>query len=227
MGRPRSQVALAAIALLLGFLLVVQVRAQQAGSGLEAQSSQDLTLLIANRTTRNDALRAELADLGRQLDAMNAARARGETNVGQLRSDLERVRLWSGLEPASGPGIRITIVDPDASVSATAVSDLVNELRNVGAEAIAVGGVRVVAGTVVAGPPGALSVENTALESPIEVAAIGSAPALTGALTRAGGIVAQLQATYPGVAVEVAPLDAVTLPATERTLVPTYGEPRP
>lgn len=224
MRRPRSQIALAAITLLLGFLLVVQVRAQQAGSGLEAQSSQDLTLLIANLTTRNDALRAEAADLQRQLDAMAAARARGETSIGQLRGDLERVRLWAGLEPAAGPGIRISVV---GRVGATAVADFVNELRNVGAEAIAVEDVRVTPGTVVAGPPGALSIDNTALGERITIAAIGNPQALTGALTRAGGIAAQVQATYEGVAVEVTPVDALELPATDRTLVPVLGQPRP
>jgi len=224
MRRPRSQIALAAIALLLGFLLVVQVRAQQAGTGLEAQSSQDLTLLIANLATRSDALRAELADLQRQLDTMSAAKARGETSVGQLRSDLERVRLWAGLEPATGPGVRITV---DGPVPAVAMVDLVNELRNVGAEAIAVDGVRVVAGSVVAGPPRGLSIDNTALGPRVEITAIGNAPTLTGALTRAGGIVAQVQATYADVGIEVTPLDAVEVPATERTLVPVVGQPRP
>jgi uncharacterized protein YlxW (UPF0749 family) len=224
MRRPRSQIALAAIALLLGFLLVVQLRAQQAGTGLEAQSSQDLTLLIANLTTRNDALRAELADIQRQLDTMSAAKARGETSVGQLRGDLERIRVWAGLEPAAGPGVRVTI---DGPVPAVAVADVVNELRNVGAEAIAVENVRVVAGSVVAGPTGGLSIDNTALGLRMEITAIGNAPAITGALTRAGGIVSQVQATYADVAMEVTPLDAVEVPASERTLVPVIGQPRP
>ncbi len=48
-----------------------------------------------------------------------------------------------------------------------------------------------------------------------------------GALTRAGGLVAQLRATYEEVAVEVAPLDGLDLPATERPLVPVLGQPRP
>jgi len=112
-------------------------------------------------------------------------------------------------------------------VPASAISDLLNELRNAGAEAISIGGVRVVASTVVGGPDGSLSVENTALGPRVEVLAIGNPAALTGALTRAGGLVAQLQATYEEVAVEVTPLDAVTVPATERTLVPVAGKPRP
>ena len=224
MRQPRSQIALAAVALLLGFLVVVQLRAQQAGTGLETRSSQDLTLLVANVSTRNDQLRGDLSDLQRQLDTITAARAGGETAQGQLRADLERVRIWAGIDPATGPGIRVLIF---GGVPGAAISDLVNELRNAGAEAISVGGVRIAAATVVAGPPGDLSVENTALGARIEVLAIGNPPALTGALTRSGGIVAQLQATYDDAEVEVTPLDAVTLPATDRTLVPMLGRPRP
>ncbi len=224
MRQPRSQLAIAAVALLLGLLIVIQLRAQQAGTGLATQSSQDLTLLVANLSTRNDQLRGEAADLQRQLDAITAATARGETSVGQLRGDLERIRTWAGLEPATGPGVRVAVY---GGVPASAISDLLNELRNAGAEAISIGGVRVVAGTVVGGPDGSLSVENTALGPRVEVLAIGNPAALTGALTRAGGLVAQLQATYEEVAVEVTPLDAVTVPATERTLVPVAGKPRP
>jgi uncharacterized protein YlxW (UPF0749 family) len=223
MRQPRSQIALAAVLLLLGLLVVVQLRAQQAGTGLETQSSQDLTLLIANLTTRNDQLRGDAADLERQLDGITAARAGGETALGQLRDDLVRVRLWSGIDSAAGSGIRVLL---RGDLPAAALSDLLNELRNAGSEAISIGGVRVVAGTVVAGPAGALSVENTALGPGIEILAIGNPAALTGALTRVGGIAALLGATYSA-EVEVTPLDSVVVPATERILVPTLGKPRP
>lgn len=220
----RGRLAVAAVAVLLGVLAVVQLRAQTAGTGLSTESAQDLTLLVANLNTRNDQLRAGVADLQRQLAAIDAAQARGETSVGQLRTDLVRVRTWAGLEPSSGPGIRVVVTGP---VPGSAISDLLNELRNAGAEAISVGGVRVVAGSVVAGPPGGLSVENTPLGPRVEVLAIGNGPALTGALTRPGGIVAQLQATYAEAGVEVTPLDQIDLPATDRSLVPSYGKPRP
>ncbi|MFH0751123.1 MAG: DUF881 domain-containing protein [Chloroflexota bacterium] len=224
MRQPRSQIALTAIAIMLGLLVVIQFRAQQAGTGLGTQSSQDLTLLIANLTTRNDQLRGEVADIGRQLDAIAAANARGETSVGQLRGDLERVRIWSGQDAATGPGIRVLLF---GGVPAEAISDLVNELRNAGAEGIAVGGVRVSAGTITAGPVGGLSIANTALGPRIEVLAIGNPPVLTGGLTRAGGLVAQLQARYAEVLVEVTPLDSVALPAADRSLAPILGVPRP
>ena len=106
------------------------------------------------------------------------------------------------------------------------LDDLLNELRNAGAEAISVDGVRIVSGVVVAGAPGGLSVENHAIGDSFEIRAIGSPQILTGTLTRTGGVIAQIGATYPIAQLTVTPADRLTLPATDRTLLPTHGQPR-
>ncbi|MGZ6269964.1 MAG: DUF881 domain-containing protein [Candidatus Limnocylindrales bacterium] len=223
MNRPRSQLTLALVALLLGLLVVVQLRAQTGGSSLENLSAQELTTLVANLNTRNDQLRTEIATLEGETAQLRLASSRGETSVGQLTTDLTRVRAWTGLGAVSGPGIRVTVSGP---IAGSAVQDLLNELRNAGAEAIAVGDTRIVTGVVVGGDPGAVSVENTPLADPFEVDAIGSPEALTGSLTRAGGIVAQLQATFSGLQLTVTPLDRLLLAPTDRQLVPAHGTPR-
>ncbi len=219
----RSQIALAIVALLLGFLVVTQVRSQAGGTGLEDRSAQDLTLLVANLNTRNDQLRAEVADLGIQLDSIRAAQARGDTSAGQLRADLLRIRIWSGVDAADGQGVRVVLRGP---VTALVLEDLLNELRNAGAEAISVGGVRVVPATIAGGAPGTLSVEDSALADPLEVLAIGNSATMTGTLTRAGGLVAQELATNPGIAIEVTPADRIHVPATTRDLTPRIARPR-
>jgi uncharacterized protein YlxW (UPF0749 family) len=223
MTRPAAQIALAVVALLLGFLVVVQLRAQTTGSQLDALSAQELTVLVANLNTRNDQLRTEVAGLGAEASALEAAQSRGESGLDQLRQDLDRIRGWSGLAAVEGMGVRLTIAGPIAGQS---VEDIVNELANAGAEAIAVSNVRIVPGSIVAGPPGGLSVEDTALPDPFEVAAIGDPQIITGSLTRAGGIIAQLAATYPAATVTVTPIERMLVPATDRQLQPTLGRPR-
>lgn len=223
MRKPRNQLTIAGVMLILGLLVVIQLRSQSLGSGLEALSAQELTQLVANLNTRNDQLRAEIATTEGELNALQGAQARGESSVDQLRLDLGRVRTWAGLEAVSGSGIRVTMTGP---ISGAGVEDLLNELRNAGAEALAVEDVRVVAGSIVAGEPGALSVENTALADPFEITALGNSASLTGSLTRSGGIVAQLTATFPEAQVTVLPVDVVAIPGTTRDLVPTHGTPR-
>ena len=219
----RNQVTLALVAVLLGVLLVVQLRAQSGGTGLETLSAQDLSDLVANLNTRNDQLRVEVSTTQAQLDGLTAAQARGDSSLGQLQSDLARVRAWAGLVPVAGPGIRIDVAGPISSIAA---DDLLTELRNAGAEALGVAGVRVVPGSVIGGDPGGLSIEDTALADPFEVDAIGNGPTLTGSLTRAGGIIAQVKATFPGVTITVTPIDMIGLPATTRSLVPSHATPR-
>ena len=96
--------------------------------------------------------------------------------------------------PPSGPGIRVVRLRRRPGDARSPTSS--TSCRNAGAEAIARRRCPRRRRHGRGGPPGALSVENTALGPRIEVLAIGNPPALTGALTRAGGIVAQLQATY-------------------------------
>ncbi|MDQ2966453.1 MAG: DUF881 domain-containing protein, partial [Chloroflexota bacterium] len=219
----RNQLTISAVAVVLGFLVVVQLRVQQSSPGLAALSAPELTILVANLNTRNDQLRTEVARLERELTTLNGAQARGETSVDQIGRDLARLRAWSGLEPVVGPGVTITIM---GRIEGAGVEDLINELHNAGAEAIVVDDVRVVPGSVVAGPESALSIENTALGNPFEVRAIGSPETLTGSLTRIGGVIAQLAATYPLAQLTVTPVERLELPATERDLVPTNGRPR-
>lgn len=223
MNRRRNQLSLALVAFVLGMLVVVQLRSQAAGNGLDTLTTADLTVLVGNLNTRNDQLRAGIATTQAELAALQQANARGETSVGQLQSDLDRLRAWSGLDPVVGPGVRITIT---GGIDGASVQDLVNELRNAGAEAIAVAGVRVVPNSVVDGPAGSLRIEGTRLGDPFEVSAIGNPEGLTGSLTRAGGIVAVLAATDPAAQLIVTPVGVLRLPATTETLVPAHGTPR-
>ena len=221
--RMNTRLSVAAVAALLGVLVVGQLRGQAGVPGLSALSATELTQLIANLTTRNDQLRTEISGLARQEANLTATRNRGETTVGELTSDLARIRAWAGLTVVMGQGIAITVSGP---IGGDGIEELLNELRNAGAEAIAVDGVRVVAGTVVAGAPGALSVENEALGDAFEIRAIGSPQILTGTLTRTGGVIAQVGATYPDARLTVSPVETMTLPATERDLGPTDASPR-
>jgi uncharacterized protein YlxW (UPF0749 family) len=223
MHRARSQITIAAVALILGLLVVIQLRSQSLSSGLAQLSSQDLTILVANLNARNDQLRREGSSLEVELATLTANQSRGDVSVDEITADLERVRAYAGLDPVGGPGVVISI---SGAIDGSGVEELINELRNAGAEAIATDGIRVVAGVVVTGPPGGAQVDGVALGDMFELLAIGAPDKLTGSLTRSGGVIAQLAATQPDVVVTVTPVDRLELPATTRTLVPEHGQPR-
>ena len=220
----RSQLTVAGVAAILGLLVVIQLRGQSGGSELQSMTAQELTSIVANQNAGNDRLRAEVTTLQNQLAELQADRSNGATSVGQIESELGRIRAWTGLDPIAGRGVQITV---NGEIDAAAVDDLLNELRNAGAEAIAIDDVRVIARTSISGVPGSLDVDGLLLRDPFTIRAIGRPDTLVGSLTRVGGIIAQLAATNPAATVEVEPVDKpMTLPATKRNLVPDHGHPR-
>ncbi len=160
----RNQLTIAAVAFVLGLLVVVQLRTQASGAAFAGLSSQDLTVLVGNLNDRNDQLRREIASLQGELTALVSNRERGEVSLDELRADLRRVRLYAGIDPAVGPGVSILMRGP---IDGSGVEDLINELRNAGAEAMAIDGIRCVPGVVVMGPPGAVDGRRHAPAGPV------------------------------------------------------------
>ncbi len=223
MRRASGRLTVSLVLMLLGLLVVAQLQSQATAPALAGLSAQDLTVLVANLTTRNNELRDEISSLQVQRASVAAAVQRGDTSAVQIRSDLSRIEAWSGVLPVTGAGVRVLIA---GSIPGDAVSSLVNELRNAGAEGISIAGIRDVPGVVVTGPAGAITVDGVSPDEPIELLAIGQPETLTGSLTRAGGPIAQLGAQYPDATVTVSAMDLVTLPATQRDLTPKLGRPR-
>ena len=99
----RNQLTIAAVAFLLGVLVVVQLRAQAGGAGLAALSAQDLTVFVASVNERNDELRQEIASLERELGTLTSNQDRGEASIDEIRTDLRRVRAYAGPGPGRRP----------------------------------------------------------------------------------------------------------------------------
>jgi len=215
--------AVVLVAILLGVLAVGQLRGQAGVPGLSNLSAQDLGVLVANLNAQNDQLRAEVATLQHQQSDLAAAKDRGESAAEQLQADLAKIRAWAGITGLVGPGVTITV---RGSIGSDGVQDLINELRNAGAEGIAIAGIRVVQGVVVTGTPDRLAVSGNDLGDAFEIRAVGSPQILTGTLTRSGGVIALLATTYPLAQVSVTPADTIELPATTRDLSPADAHPR-
>lgn len=219
----RTRWAVVAVAVLLGVLAVGQLRGQAGVPGLSNLSAQELGVVVANLNAQNEQLRNEIATLERQQSDLATAKDRGESAVEQLQADLGRIRAWAGLTGLVGPGVTISV---RGQIGADGVQDLVNELRNAGAEGIAIAGIRLVPGVVVEGGAGAVTIGDVGLGDAFEIRAVGSPQILTGTLTRAGGVIALLATTYPQAKISVTPADTIELPATTRNLRPTDAHPR-
>jgi uncharacterized protein YlxW (UPF0749 family) len=132
--------------------------------------------------------------------------------VRDARETLADLQVLAGVVPVEGPGIVITIEDPEAEVEWDAMLDLVQELRDAGAEAIAIGEVRVVASTWFGPADGGLAIGGEPARAPYEISAIGPAEELAEAMSLPGGPLTVIGAR-PAAEVDIRTEEKMTLPA--------------
>ena len=198
---------------LVGFLLVAQMRGQATFSrSLERQSDQNLAIIIQELTVENSALRGEIVRLQvRLLEAGQETEDRTQL-LNEAAREIASVSVVAGTSPAAGRGVVVDIDDPERVLLPQDFVRLVHELRSGGAEAIAVNGVRVTATSGFSGQGGRVQLDGTVLEREYEVIALGEPENLRQALSLPGGLKSTL-ATFPGVTISVSAEEELSVPA--------------
>jgi uncharacterized protein YlxW (UPF0749 family) len=224
--RVRSRLVVAAIALGVGFLVAVQAVGadRTALSRLAAERPEDLTRILADLNEEADRLSRQVSALRvRVLRYRGSARA-DELALRDAREALLDLQVLSGETPVEGPGVEVAIEDPQDRVGWEALLDLVQELRDAGAEALAVGDVRVIASTWVGPADGGVTIDGGRISPPYVLGAIGPSDTLAEALDIPGGPLSVL-AALPGVRVSVETADRLTLPAAASRPPFRYARP--
>ena len=212
-----AQLSLFVVALIIGLLLVGQLRSQARPLELSSLSAQELSALIETFAARNVELRDGLADLREQIRDYERAQVQGQSDLDISEEDLHRISAFGGLIPVQGQGIRI---QAEGSFDPVAVNDLIQELRNAGAEAIAIDDIRITARSVAMLGTSAIEIDGVPIGSSFEVSAIGSPDGLKAAIERPGGILSLFEQSIDA-RFTLTQVDRIDLPATERDLTPT------
>lgn len=216
-----AQLSLFAVALVIGLLLVGQLRSQARPIELSSLSAQELSTLVETLTTRNVELADGLADLREDIRDYERAELQGRSDLAITEETLLRISAFGGLVPVRGQGIRIQI---EGAFDPTALNDLVYELRNAGAEAIAVDDVRITARSVAVLGTSAIELDGVPIGPSFEIVAIGSPDGLQSAIERPGGILRLLQQSISARFV-LTQVSDLTVPATQRDLAPQAASP--
>lgn len=222
----RSQLAAAILCGLLAFGLVTQAHTTEHTGGVSAARPSDLLAILADLQGRADRLRGQVSDLQATEARLAGGSAGTQGALDEARSRVQTLGVLTGTVAARGPGVVLTIVDPDSSVRADVVVDAIEELRDAGAEAIQLSGVRVVASTAVVDVPGGLTVDGTTVHAPYRLVAIGDPRTLAGALSIPGGV-ADTVAAQRGAHAQVTTSPSVTVSALRRLSTPRYARPAP
>jgi uncharacterized protein YlxW (UPF0749 family) len=219
--RPLAQISLFAVALLVGVLLVGQLRSQARPTEISTLSAQELSQWVDQLSERNRQLRAALADLQQTLREYNAVGTQGQSALDVSREDLRRITAFGGLAPVEGQGIVLQVT---GDLDAIALNDLLNELRNAGAEALAVDQIRITNRSVAIQGPVSLLIDGQQVGRTFTLSAIGSPDGLLSTMERPGGIIAQLQ-QFIDASIVATQSTVITLPATDISLVPQVAKP--
>lgn len=220
----RGNLVAAALTLVLGFALVAQVRTTAAGD-LEDLPETDLIALLDDVTGRTDELQEEIAAL--EADKRRLEGAQGDDAAAEAaQTRLESYQVLAGTVPVQGPGVTLLVSDPEGTVTPILMVDMIQELRDAGAEAIQIGGVRVVAQTWAGtSEDGQLMVDGTALTPPYRVVAIGDGHTLAGAMAIPGGFTDSVRRV--GGNVDVTEAEELAIDALHDPSTPSYARPVP
>jgi uncharacterized protein YlxW (UPF0749 family) len=216
-----AQLSLFGVALLIGALLVGQLRSQARPIELANLSPQELSTLIETLSARNAELRDGLADLRDQVSDYERAAAEGQSSLAIGQEDLLRVEAFGGLGAVEGQGI---VVEGEGSFDPTSVNDIIQELRNAGADAIAIDDIRITARSVAVLGTSAIEIDGVPIGRAFTVTAIGSPGGLTTAMTREGGLLQLLEQSIQA-RFTVREDRSLVVPATGRDLTPTAARP--
>lgn len=221
MGTRLAQASLFGVTLLIGMLLVGQLRSQARPTEISSLPAQELSQLIETLSARNRELRTGLADIREQLREYRVAGSQGQSALDVTREDLRRITAFAGLAGVEGQGL---ILDVRGDLDAIALNDLINELRNAGAEAIAVDETRITHLSVAIQGPTGLVIDGADVGESFRLAAIGSPEGLMAAVERPGGIISQLE-QFIKATIVARQTERISLPATSVPLTPSVAEP--
>ena len=216
-----AQVSLFAVALIIGLLLVGQLRSQARPIELSSLSAQELSALIDQVSSRNTELSEGLDELNTQIRDYERASVEGQSDIDISEEALLGIDAFGGLVGVEGQGIRIMA---EGSFDPIAVNDLIHELRNAGAEAIAVDDIRITAQSVAVLGTSAIEIDGVPIGPSFEISAIGSPDGLKAAIERPGGILSLYEQSIDA-RFAVSQVDTLELPPTARDLVPAAARP--
>jgi uncharacterized protein YlxW (UPF0749 family) len=230
-GRPRAtraQALAGVLTLALGFAVVTQVRQTQQ-EGLSALRETDLVRILDDVGQREARLEADARDLQATQERLQSGSDSSQAALEAAQARLDTLGVLTGTMPASGPGIRLTIEDPQGKVTAPMLLDALQELRDAGAEAVQIGSVRVVASTSFEEPGGSdgagVVVDSNVLHPPYVFLAIGDPPTLSAALDIPGGVLETLR--QQGATGVIASETDVRITALHTISPPRYARPAP
>ncbi|NLK63889.1 MAG: DUF881 domain-containing protein [Tissierellia bacterium] len=194
-----QKVMMFAISLILGIILITQVRTKSnvLGNISFGDKTAEMNEELAKLNLEKNRLRDELESLKQKNKENEELFKSAEEEFLRLSEELEVHKIISGYYDVKGPGTIITIdADPNAYLSLASshqyILALISYLNNAGVEAISINGQRYTNYTEIVPVLEHINVNGVAMVLPLEIKAIGNSDTIKASLNFVGGIVSQL-----------------------------------
>ncbi len=174
------------LSVLLGIFISIAIKQNDQPELLTSVREDELVLILDDLSKQKDALEIELLKQSQILDSLKSGSGEEARKAAQNRID--QLILLSGTAPVAGRGIQVLITGDVYSVNSFTILDTVQELRDAGAVAIEVNGVRVINSTYFTDTNEGISVNNTKIRSPYKLLALGDPETMSTALKIPGGM---------------------------------------
>ncbi|OKJ01182.1 DUF881 domain-containing protein [Kitasatospora sp. CB01950] len=221
----RGQLVVALLLFALGLALAIQVRSTNDHSQLRGARQEDLVRILDELDGRQQRLQFEKTQLEQNLAQLENSSNQAKEAQEQTRKRASELGVLAGTEKATGPGIVLTIDDPQGQVKADMLLDTLQELRAAGAEAIQINDVRVVAGTYFTdnASGSGVRIDGKSVSQPFRFTVVGNPQDLTPALNIPGGVVRSLEKQQARATIVQQQKVVVDVLATPQPL--QYGKP--
>lgn len=210
-----ANVSMGIVCLILAFFITMQIKSvyviNRAGS-TDKVRAEALTAELAHEQEKNMELYKQLLQSKEEIESFKKEAADSSGYYQTLLSQLQRAELLAGLTSVEGGGVQVTLSDSTQTnnltenANAYVIHDLdilqvINELRDAGAEAISLNGERVVSTSEVRCAGSTVSINNNRYAAPFVIKAIGDPVNLENALLMRNGVIDSL--TFYGINAEV------------------------
>ena len=227
------------LAIVIGLIISIQINTTQ---GMEAEQGGlvPVSQIRAQETelsklrNENSQLTQELIALEERLMQLQEDKAKEDDSLKAILADQEKYKLAAGVVEVKGPGVIITLEDPavDEEIGDSyseliyrydLILELVNRLREAGAEAISINGHRIVNTTEISLAGDNVNINGTPTAPPYAVKAIGKPDTLESAITIRFGILEQMR-SY-GIRTDMIRQDEIVIPRYSGVITFRYAKP--
>jgi len=223
--RPRrGQVVVAVLLAILGFAFAVQWKAAGEEGAYAGARRADLVNLLDSLDAAKDRADSQIRDLQATRTELLSASTATQAALEQARQEAETLAVLSGAVAATGPGVEITIEDPESALSSSELLNTIEELRDAGAEVIEINDqVRVVAQTYFVNDGDDISVDGIPVAPPYVIEAIGDPSTMSTAAQFPGGLIDVIETL--GGSVNVGERESLDVTSLSVRREPDYARP--